>query len=168
MTVDDDILREVVMHITPMIQIYGIYVVFHGHLSPGGGFSGGVVLALSMVLFMLVFGRKEAMSHLIYRGKPEGDGPSWQNRLKGYGLLMDMDARVPLGLVAGLLVIGLKLATFFASGLIKIPLGTPGRLFSSGSILIVTLGVGFMVASTIITLFMLLVGEGPHDGKPYS
>lgn len=162
---DDDILREVVMHITPMIQIYGIYVVFHGHLTPGGGFSGGVVLALSMVLFVLVFGLKEAMSHLVYRGSPELDRVPGLRRLKGIGILMNMNARIPLGLVAGILVIGLKLASFFAEGVFKIPLGTPGALFSSGSILVVTLGVGFMVASTILTLFLLLVEEAPHRGN---
>ncbi len=160
---DDDILKEVVSHLAPLIQIYGIYVIFHGHLTPGGGFSGGVVLALSMVLFILIFGQRAGKSMLIYTG--DGCTRSWKRHLVGIGLLMNMNARLPLGLVVGILVIGLKMLSFFSHGVVKVPLGTPGSLFSSGLIVIITLGVGFVVASTMLTLFLLLVEEGPHERK---
>ncbi len=40
-----------------LILIYGIYIVFQGHRSPGGGFAGGVIIALSLIHLVLAFGR---------------------------------------------------------------------------------------------------------------
>ncbi|MBU3958757.1 MAG: hypothetical protein KKE91_02725, partial [Candidatus Omnitrophica bacterium] len=40
-----------------LILLYGIYIVLHGHLTPGGGFAGGVIIALSFVHLMLAFGK---------------------------------------------------------------------------------------------------------------
>ena len=39
-----------------MIFLYGIYVIVHGHLTPGGGFAGGVILAGSFILLILAYG----------------------------------------------------------------------------------------------------------------
>jgi len=153
------------MHMTPLIQVFGLYIVLHGHLSPGGGFSGGVVLAISMVLFSLVFGRRATMKMLINPDKPARGSAPWRRVLAGFGLLMDMNARVPLGLIAGALVITVKILSFLAPGTFKLPLGTPGTLFSSGLILVVSLGVGLVVTSTILTLFLILVEEAPHGRK---
>jgi len=43
-----------------LIFIFGIYIILFGHLSPGGGFPGGVILASSFILLMLAFSRQEA------------------------------------------------------------------------------------------------------------
>lgn len=40
-----------------LILIYGIYVVFEGHRGPGGGFAGGIIIALSFIHIMLAFGK---------------------------------------------------------------------------------------------------------------
>jgi multicomponent Na+:H+ antiporter subunit B len=40
------------------ILLYGIYIALHGHISPGGGFAGGVIVALSFVHIMLAFGKE--------------------------------------------------------------------------------------------------------------
>ncbi len=42
--------------LVPVIQIIGLYVFFHGHYSPGGGFQGGVLLAASIILARLSLG----------------------------------------------------------------------------------------------------------------
>jgi multicomponent Na+:H+ antiporter subunit B len=49
-----------------LILIYGIYIVLRGHISPGGGFAGGVIMALSLVHFMLAYG-KDAVTKTIGR-----------------------------------------------------------------------------------------------------
>ncbi|HEX2099219.1 MAG TPA: MnhB domain-containing protein, partial [Candidatus Synoicihabitans sp.] len=36
-----------------IIQIFAIYVIFHGHYSPGGGFQGGALLAAAVILLRL-------------------------------------------------------------------------------------------------------------------
>ena len=41
-----------------LIFLFGIYIIIFGHLTPGGGFAGGVILASSYVLLMLAFGRE--------------------------------------------------------------------------------------------------------------
>ena len=41
-----------------LIFVFGIYIILFGHLTPGGGFAGGVILASSYVLLMLAFGRE--------------------------------------------------------------------------------------------------------------
>ncbi|MFO7976191.1 MAG: MnhB domain-containing protein [Candidatus Hydrogenedentota bacterium] len=43
-----------------LILLYGIYIVLYGHLTHGGGFPGGVIIALSFVHLLLAFGRKQA------------------------------------------------------------------------------------------------------------
>jgi len=40
-----------------LIILYGIYIILHGHLSPGGGFAGGVIIALAFLNVMLAYGR---------------------------------------------------------------------------------------------------------------
>ena len=164
---DDDIIKEVVSHMAPLIQMYGIYVVFHGHLRPGGGFSGGMVLALSMALFILVFGMREGLSMLQTSEHVLPEHGPLRRRFRGIGILMDLTARIPLALIIGMFVILLKMASFFMPHLVKIPLGTPGELFSSGLIFVISVGVGLFVASTVLTLFILLVEEGHYGRTPH-
>lgn len=40
-----------------LIIVYGIYIILHGHISPGGGFAGGVIIALAFLNVMLAYGR---------------------------------------------------------------------------------------------------------------
>ena len=53
---NDLILKTITKWLLPFIQLYGVYVVFHGHVSPGGGFSGGAILGASIILYTIVFG----------------------------------------------------------------------------------------------------------------
>ena len=64
---DNLIVKTVVRIFTPFIQIYGLYVIAHGHYSPGGGFQGGVILAASIVLLAMAFGLKRTMSKVTER-----------------------------------------------------------------------------------------------------
>ena len=47
----DDITRVVFRYVLLLVLMYGFYVIAHGHLSPGGGFAGGVVLGLGAVSY---------------------------------------------------------------------------------------------------------------------
>jgi multisubunit Na+/H+ antiporter MnhB subunit len=46
------------------ILLYGIYITLNGDVSPGGGFVGGVIIALSLVHIMLAFGKEVALKRL--------------------------------------------------------------------------------------------------------
>jgi multicomponent Na+:H+ antiporter subunit B len=50
------------------ILLYGIYIALTGHVSPGGGFVGGVIVALSFVHIMLAFGKEVALKRLHSKG----------------------------------------------------------------------------------------------------
>lgn len=53
---DDVIIKTVARILTPFIQLYALYVIMHGHHSPGGGFQGGVILGASFILLGLTYG----------------------------------------------------------------------------------------------------------------
>jgi multicomponent Na+:H+ antiporter subunit B len=40
----------------PLTMIYGLYIIAHGHLTPGGGFQGGAVVASSCALILVAYG----------------------------------------------------------------------------------------------------------------
>jgi len=58
------IVKSTARLITGFIAVFGIYIALTGHISPGGGFAGGVILAAAAVLIVLAFG-KEQSSKLI-------------------------------------------------------------------------------------------------------
>jgi multicomponent Na+:H+ antiporter subunit B len=54
----DAILARVCTLAVPCVLVYGLCILFNGHLSPGGGFSGGAVLGAALILFAVAYGRK--------------------------------------------------------------------------------------------------------------
>jgi len=145
---EDIVVRSVARLLVPFIQLYGLYVIFHGHLSPGGGFSGGAIVASSMILYGLSFNLESGTRKLShdFSSLLESGGALWF-------LLIGL-----IGILAG--------SNFLANRVAGVPLGTPGQLFSSGIIFLLALGIGAKVASTMITLFYSLGGEiggGNHN-----
>lgn len=49
--------------LSPYIMVFGWYVIFHGHYSPGGGFQGGALLAASILLIRVAGGHEIAKLH---------------------------------------------------------------------------------------------------------
>ena len=58
------IVKTVTRWTAALIFLYGAYVVAYGHLSPGGGFAGGVILACSYIIMVLAHGREAGLSKL--------------------------------------------------------------------------------------------------------
>lgn len=137
----------------PLIIIFGLYVVVHGHLTPGGGFQGGAVIATAAALVLVAFSREEIA------GMVRKAVFSAQESL---GLLLFIGAGI-LGLLAG--------APFFAnilanSGLLfgqSVPAGpNPGELNTAGVIPLMNIAVGVEVwgGLAIILLYMLSATGG--------
>jgi len=57
---DDIIIRTCSRIMIPFIQLFSLYVLVHGHTSPGGGFQGGCILAASFILLAVAFSIREA------------------------------------------------------------------------------------------------------------
>lgn len=58
------IIRTVSRALIPFIQLFGLYVVAHGDLSPGGGFQGGVIFGSSIILYVIAFGMDEGRKRI--------------------------------------------------------------------------------------------------------
>ena len=70
---DSLIVQTLSRHIIPLIQLFGLYVLFFGQYGPGGGFVGGVIVGTSLIFGVLVFGLDASRSALVNRVL-HGDG----------------------------------------------------------------------------------------------
>lgn len=64
---DDIIVKTLSRLLIPFMQVYALYVLAHGHYSPGGGFQGGVILGASIILFVISFGLDNALRKISER-----------------------------------------------------------------------------------------------------
>lgn len=131
------IVKKVAQLISGLIFLYGIYIIAHGHLTPGGGFAGGALIAGSFILLILAFGSD------ILKLKKEETGSAVTESLAVLAVLLIATS----GLVAGT-------GIFFANYL---PPGTTGELISAGLIPIYNILTGIEVAAAIVTIFLALV-----------
>lgn len=121
------IVRVASQIIFPMIVLLGAYVFVHGHLTPGGGFQGGAIIATGVLLMMMSY-RTFETNHKIL---------SWIESLAGIAF-------------ASIGFTGLLLGkTFLENFLSK---GTPNELISGGIIPIIYVAVGFKVGAELTTL----------------
>lgn len=60
----DPIIRFMARLIVPFMQLFALYVVAHGHHSPGGGFQGGVILGASFILLAISYDLKMVMGSI--------------------------------------------------------------------------------------------------------
>jgi multicomponent Na+:H+ antiporter subunit B len=112
----------------PIIILFGIYVIIHGHLSPGGGFQGGVIIASGFLLMFLAKGDDLNINHKILE---------LVESLSGAGFILIA--------LLGLLVTDRFLGNF-------LPLGEVGKLFSGGVIPLIYIFVGIKVSAEITAL----------------
>ncbi len=134
-------MRIICRLVVPFIQIYGIYVVLYGHLSPGGGFAGGAIIGASMVLYALSFNLESGSNKIPHETA---------SAMESGGAL----AFAFIGIVA--IILGHEYMTNLAAGL---PKGVPGELVSGGIIPFISVAIGIKITSTIVTLFYNLIGE---------
>ena len=118
-----------------LIFLYGIYIVLHGHVSPGGGFAGGVIIALSFIHLMLAYGKEFAFK------KFSKQAASFFENL---GALMFL-AIALIGFIGGY---------FFLNLLNK---GEPFKLFSAGIIPLCNIAISFKVGAGLFSIFAVLV-----------
>jgi len=139
------IIQTAVRILVPFIQIFGLYVIVHGHYSPGGGFQGGVILGASFVLIALAYDLKYSMNYM---------SEQINIILGNAGALIFVGTGVLCALVGGLFL-------DYAALDVLIPLG-PIEWRSFG-IFIVEVGVGLAVMSIMASLFWDLSSNGELD-----
>jgi len=133
------VVKTVSSWVKMLIFLFGIYLILFGHISPGGGFAGGVVLASSYVLLMLAFGREMVEKNLPL---------PVASRLDCLGAFLFALIAV-LGLVAG----GLFFTNFLYQRYLP---GEPFDLVSGGTIPLSNIAIGVKVgASLFLVIFVL-------------
>ena len=116
------------------ILLLGAYVFIHGHLSPGGGFQGGTIIATGFLLMLLAY-HDYKVSHGVL---------TWVESLAGITFA-----------TAGLA--GLILGKTFLENFL--PVGTINYLFSGGIIPIIYIAVGFKVGAELTGVLYTMLNE---------
>lgn len=130
----DTILQQVTFILFPLIMIFGIYVVLNGHLSPGGGFSGGAIMGAALILYLNAYGIEKMRRF-------------FTEKTHRYVC------------VAALSFYCLAKSYSFFTGANHlhsiISAGVPGRIISAGLILPLNICVGLVVACTMYSFYTL-------------
>ncbi|MCK5774418.1 MAG: hypothetical protein KAH57_11565 [Thermoplasmata archaeon] len=120
--------------VLPLIILFGAYVFVHGHLSPGGGFQGGVIIASGLLLYIVIF-------------------PEWKAPHKALALSESL-----AGLsFAGIGIIGLAVGGIFLDNVIS-GLGEAGMLVSAGLIPLIYIAIGIKVGAEMTGLVARMKG----------
>jgi len=128
------ILRSGADLLFPLLLVVGLYIVIHGHLTPGGGFQGGVILAAAFFLPLLAR-PGDTLNH------------SWMTAIEA---------------LAGSAFIALGIAALFRGEAFLTPLfgkGLLGELVSGGSLPLLYLAVGLKVGAELASLLVRLASD---------
>jgi multicomponent Na+:H+ antiporter subunit B len=129
----------------PFIQLFGLYVIAHGHLSPGGGFQGGVVLGASFILMAIAFDLKTSLRFFSIRANAI---------MAASGVFIYTGTGVLCALLGGLFLDYSAMDALLALGPVE---------WRSMGVFIVELGVGLAVTAIMASLFWDLASGGDME-----
>ena len=55
------VVKTVARVVARLMLLFGMYIVLHGQVTHGGGFAGGMIMALVFILIMLAYGREATL-----------------------------------------------------------------------------------------------------------
>jgi len=131
------IVQTVTRWLKAFILLFGVYIVIYGHLTPGGGFAGGVIVACSFILLTLAYGQRRGLK-AVSRGVA--------GEMDSVGALIFLAVALA-GMIAG--------GAFFAN---FIETGEAARftLPSAGLIPLSNIGIGLKVGMSLFLVFTVL------------
>lgn len=129
------IVQQIARLLAGVLFLFGTYIVLHGHLTPGGGFAGGVLIAAAFILVSLAFGSVE------------------QTERSSYTLSSVVES------LGGVLFVSLALAgyvagKYFFQNASIYGAGSPLQLLSGGMILPVNIAIGIKVGAGLFAIFL--------------
>ena len=133
------IVKKVTPLLAGLIFLFGVYIVLHGHLTPGGGFQGGSVIASGVMLLFLAY-RRFHVSHKVL---------STLESLAGITF-------------AAIGLLGLIYAKSFLANSV-LPLGQWNKLLSAGVIPLIYIAVGFKVGAELSGLIADMISTTKED-----
>ena len=122
----------------PLFLMYMLYIIFHGHLSPGGGFQGGVLMVAAVTILYL------------------GHGYETTTRTLSANLLHGTEGFASVMYVA-LAMVGISVGLQFCQNIIA-GHGEIGELYSSGTIFWMNATVGLKVLTGVGSIALLMIG----------
>lgn len=128
------IVKNICKFMLPIIQIFGLYVILFGHISPGGGFAGGSIIGSSLIMYRFIYGKEISDSRFKF---------NYLKKLVSIALIL-------YGILKGSIFV---LSFFHIYGFI--PTGIPGHFFSGGLIMPLNLIVGAVVSITFYFIAIL-------------
>ncbi|PSP84289.1 cation:proton antiporter [Halobacteriales archaeon QS_1_68_17] len=130
--VESTIIMTTVRVIAPFVMTYGLFVMFHGAKSPGGGFQGGAIVGALVLMLAFAFGADPTRE--------------WVNQRVVVGLLV----------VGVATFVGIGLATMALRGSFLEYAVIAGAKSSKYAIELIELGIGAIVSGVITSLFFLI------------
>jgi len=141
----DLIIKTTCRLIIPFIQIFALYVIVHGHHSPGGGFQGGVIFGASLVLFALAFDLRSALKRMGEK-------------------LIAVICTLGVLIYAGTGMLSMLFRKHYLDyGALAPIFGSSAVQARSYGILLVEIGVGVAVMAVMVILYYNLVSRGRQD-----
>lgn len=122
----------------PLALVFGFYIILHGHLSPGGGFQGGVIVAVAVILLYLGYGYDTTVKAI----KPE---------------FIRKNEAVAAVLYVVLALLGIIMGANFCRN-VFFDNGGIGSLVSAGTIAFMNDTVGYKVLTGVAFLLLLMLG----------
>ena len=131
---NDLILQRIASFLVPLVLLFGVYIIMNGHISPGGGFSGGAVMGAGLILYLNAFGFKKTERFFTFKTFKAVSlcALSFYAVSKAYSFFTGAN----------------HLSSFITPG-------TPGRLFSAGLIPYLNIAVGLVVCCTMYAFYTL-------------
>ena len=135
-------IRHVVGHslnlVFPLTMVYMCYIILHGHLSPGGGFQGGVLIVGAFLMIYFANGYQATAKAI------------------SFNLLHEAEGVASVAYVA-LAMMGIAVGAQFCENILYTH-GNIGDLYSSGTIFWMNLTVGIRVMTGIGSITLLMLG----------
>lgn len=131
--------------VIPFIQLFALYVVAHGHHSPGGGFQGGVIFGAAFILYAIAYDLRTVQSDLTVRTGV---------LLSATGVLIYAGTGVLCVILGG---------NFLDYGALAGLLGVDPVMARSHGILIVEIGVALAVMAVMVSIYYFISSAGRLD-----
>lgn len=142
----DMIIQTICRLMVPFMQLFALYVIAHGHHSPGGGFQGGVILGASFILLAISYDLKTILARMSEKINV---------------LLGNIGVLIYAGIGAISIVLG---ANFLDYGILSMILPATDSIEArSHAMLGIEVGVAIAVMAIIITIYANIASHGKYD-----
>ena len=132
------IVKTVSRMLTPVMLLVAAYIILHGHITHGGGFQGGVLVACAFILLIIAFGIDYVEAKVSF---------NFGQAFRSLGATIIIIAAL----------VGMVFGFWFFKNVGVYPYGFPGEVFSSGSLIIYNLGEMANVSASFLVAFYFLI-----------